>query len=251
MTNYAGEHIKTWKDQYMLENKVALVTGGNRGIGEAICLELANAGAIVYLTYKEKGIADDSELLFNPDIRAYQMDVTDRLRVYNVSSAIGEAHGFIDVLVNNAGINVPTDFDKIKDEEWDMILDVNLKGPFILMQEAISLLKDGGSIINIASISGQYGGPRTAHYAASKAGLISLSQVVARFVAHRNIRVNCISPGLIESPMTEQSGMTTEGILLGRFGLPEEVAKAVLWLASDDTKYITGQTININGGLYW
>ena len=159
--------------------------------------------------------------------------------------------GDIDILVNNAGINIPTDFDKIKDEEWEQVLDVNLKGPFIVMQEALPIMHDGGSIVNISSVSGQYGGPRTAHYASSKAGLISLSQVVARFVADRLVRVNCIAPGLIESPMTESAGMSTDGILLGRFGLREEVAKAVLFLASDDASYITGQCFGINGGLYF
>ena len=231
-----------------LEGKVALVTGGNRGIGRAISLELAKHGAVVYFTflhdeYSARVLSSERGRLF-----AFRMDVSDR---GSVSDVLRQPSMELDILVNNAGINIPTDFDKIGDDEWQQVMDVNLKGPFIMIQEALPILRDGGSIINIASVSGQYGGPRTAHYAASKAGLISLSQVAARFLAHRNIRVNCVSPGLIESPMTQEAGMTTDGILLGRFGLAEEVAKTVAWLASDSASYVTAQTISVNGGLYF
>ncbi|MDH5749138.1 MAG: SDR family oxidoreductase, partial [Rhodospirillales bacterium] len=169
------------------------------------------------------------------------------------------AFGGLDILINNAGINNPTDFDRITDAEWDEILDVNLKGPFVCAQEALPYLRksDHGSIVNIGSVSGQYGGPRTAHYAASKAGLISLGQVIARFAARDNIRCNTIAAGLIESEMAAASLQSSavndaaKGILLGRMGTPEEVAGAVVFLASDAAGYITGQTLNVNGGLYF
>ncbi|MEE8481241.1 MAG: SDR family oxidoreductase [Desulfobacterales bacterium] len=162
-------------------------------------------------------------------------------------------------LVNNAGINKPTDFNKIMDSDWDEILAVNLKGPFICAQEAIPAMqrRGRGVVINIGSVSGQYGGPRTAHYAASKAGLISLGQVIARFGAKHNIRCNTIAAGLIVSEMADtglKSGAVAtaaENILLKRLGTREEVAKAVVFLASDESSYITAQTINVNGGLYF
>ena len=159
----------------------------------------------------------------------------------------------IDTLVNNAGINRPNDFDRISDEEWDEVLGVNLKGAFITIQEFLPLIKKGGNIINISSVSGQYGGPRTTHYAVSKGGLISLTQNLAIFCAPKNIRVNAIAAGLIQSKMAEAAkdlGIL-ERIPLKRMGNPEEVAKVVVFLASDDASYITGQTINVNGGMYF
>jgi 3-oxoacyl-[acyl-carrier protein] reductase len=170
-----------------------------------------------------------------------------------------ERYKRIDILVNNAGINKPTDFDKITDSDWDEILAVNLKGPFICAQEILPIMRkqQAGCIINISSISGQYGGPRTAHYAASKAGLISLGQVIARFGARYNIRCNTIAAGLITSEMAAK-GMSFEvvkraaaNIPMGRLGTTYEVAKVVVFLASDASSYITAQTINVNGGLYF
>ena len=167
--------------------------------------------------------------------------------------------GGFSVLVNNAGINKPTDFDQVTDEDWDQILAVNLRGPFACSQVALPYLRDagGGSIIHIGSVSGQYGGPRTAHYAASKAGLISLSQVIARFGAKSKIRSNVVAAGLIQSEMAA-AGLASaavqkaaDSIVLGRMGTPSEVGDAVAFLASDASSYITAQTINVNGGLYF
>ncbi len=246
-----------------LGNKVALVTGGSRGIGRAISLALARAGAVVVLTYRERADAAQEvvdQILANEGrALAVQMDVCDRSSVRGAIMTVEEHFGGLDVLVNNAGINKPTDFDKITDSDWDEILAVNLKGPFICAQEALPALRrpGGGSIINIGSVSGQYGGPRTAHYAASKAGLISLGQVIARFGAKDNIRCNTVAPGFISSEMAGagmQAGTVrkaAEGILLGRLGTPEEVAQVVVFLASDASSYITAQTINVNGGLYF
>jgi 3-oxoacyl-[acyl-carrier protein] reductase len=246
-----------------LKNKVCFITGGSRGIGKAIVTKLANEGAQILFTYVRNKSAAEKLIndlkVTNSKIRAIQMDVKDRESVKNVISIISEYSSHIDILVNNAGINNPEDFDKIKDNEWDNVVNVNLKGPFIVTQEALPLLKKAknASIINIGSVSGQYGGPRTAHYAVSKAGLISLSQVIARFGAQYNIRCNTISAGLIASEMAEaglQSPVVqqaAENILLKRFGEQREVADVVAFLASDDSSYITAQTINVNGGLYF
>lgn len=161
--------------------------------------------------------------------------------------------------MNNAGVNKPTDFDQVTDEDWDTILATNLKGPFVCAQTFLPLLKDagGGSIVHIGSVSGQYGGPRTAQYAASKAGLISLAQVIARFGAQYKVRSNSVAAGLIASDMAAAGMAATsvqkaaEGIILKRMGTTQEVADAVVFLASDASSYITAQTLNVNGGLYF
>lgn len=248
--------------RFDLHGKTAFVTGGSRGIGRAICLGLAEAGARVAFLYK----SDDEAAKHTCDLMAvkgtaqpltFKGDVRDRPMLRRAFAQLMEDWGPLDVLVNNAGINKPTDFDKMTDEDWDDILGVNLKGPFICSQEALPFMNDGGSIVHIGSVSGQYGGPRTGHYAASKAGLISLSQVIARFGATRQIRSNTIAAGLIASEMAA-AGMASkavkqaaESIPLGSMGLPEDVADAVCFLASDASRYITAQTINVNGGLYF
>ena len=249
-------------NRFSLSGKCAVVTGGSRGIGAAIALGLAEAGADVLLTYREKqdeahAIADQIKAKGRRAL-AVQMDVTHRLSVEEAANQ-ARAFGPISVLVNNAGINKPTDFDQVTDSDWDMVLDANLKGPFVVAQTFLPLLKDagGGAITHIGSVSGQYGGPRTAHYAASKAGLISLAQVIARFGARHNVRSNVVSAGLIASDMA-QAGMASaavqkaaETIILKRMGRPEEVADAVVFLSSDAASYITAQTLNVNGGLYF
>jgi 3-oxoacyl-[acyl-carrier protein] reductase len=249
-------------NRFSLSGKNAVVTGGSRGIGRAIAIGLAEAGADVVLTYKsyraeaDKVVADIQKL--GRRALALPMDVTDRK---SVEAAAKDARGFgaISILVNNAGINKPTDFDQVSDSDWDEIVGTNLKGPFVAAQVFLPLLKDagGGSIVNISSVSGQYGGPRTAHYAASKAGLISLAQVIARFGAQFNVRSNTIAAGLIASDMAA-AGMAAasvqkaaEGIVLKRLGTTQEVADTAVFLASDASSYITAQTINVNGGLYF
>ena len=249
-------------NRFSLSGKCAVVTGGSRGIGRAIALGLAEAGADVLITYRERhGDADAAvrEILSkNRRAKAVSMDVTNPV---SIAAGATEAAGFgtISILVNNAGVNKPTDFDQIKDGDWDFILDTNLKGPFLVAQAFLPLLKqaNGASVIHIGSVSGQYGGPRTAHYAASKAGLISFSQVLARFGAPHNIRSNVVAAGLIASEMAA-GGLqaasvqkAAENILLGRMGTPQEVGDAVTFLASDASSYITAQTINVNGGLYF
>ena len=249
-------------NRFSLSGKNAIVTGGSRGIGREIALGLAEAGANVALTYREKrsdadGVVRGIEGL-GRRARALQMDVTSRQSVEAVARDLRN-FGPLSILVNNAGINNPTDFDQICDADWASILDTNLKGPFLCTQIFLPLLRDagGGSIVHIGSVSGQYGGPRTAHYAASKAGLISLAQVIARFGAKDNVRSNVVAAGLIASEMAA-AGMAAasvqkaaEGIILKRMGSPREVADAVVFLASDASSYITAQTINVNGGLYF
>jgi 3-oxoacyl-[acyl-carrier protein] reductase len=249
-------------NRFSLVGRNAMVTGGSRGIGAAIALGLAAAGADVVLTYREKRAEADAVCerieRFARRALAVRMDVTDRVSVERAADA-ARALGPISILVNNAGINKPTDFDQVSDTDWDQILATNLKGPFIVAQTFLPLLKDagGGSIVHIGSVSGQYGGPRTAHYAASKAGLISLSQVIARFGAPMLVRSNIVAAGLIASEMAA-GGMAAasvqkaaENILLKRMGTPQEVADAVVFLASDAASYITAQTLNVNGGLYF
>ena len=249
-------------NRFSLQGKCAVVTGGSRGIGAAIALGLADAGADVLLTYREKhaeahAVAEQIKAKGRRAL-AVQMDVTHRLQVESAAEQ-ARAFGPVQILVNNAGINKPTDFDAVTDADWDMIVDANLKGPFVVSQVFLPLLKaaGGGAITHIGSVSGQYGGPRTAHYAASKAGLISLAQVIARFGAQYNVRSNTVAAGLIASEMA-QAGMASaavqkaaETIVLKRMGTPQDVADAVVFLSSDAASYITAQTLNVNGGLYF
>jgi 3-oxoacyl-[acyl-carrier protein] reductase len=249
--------------RFSLAGKSAFVTGGSRGIGRAIAKGLARAGADVAFSYRER--RDEAEKTL-ADIEAtgrrglaLPMDVSDRASVEAAAKDAHAAFGSLSILVNNAGINKPTDFDQVSDADWDQILATNLKGPFVCAQVFLPLLakSGGGSIVHIGSVSGQYGGPRTAHYAASKAGLISLAQVIARFGAQHKVRSNIVSAGLIQSDMAA-AGMqaasvqkAAEQILLKRFGTTDEVADAVVFLASDASSYITAQTLNVNGGLYF
>ncbi len=248
--------------RFSLAGRNAVVTGGSRGIGRAIAVGLAEAGADVVLTYRAQ--RDEAEAVVRQieslgrRALSLRMDVTDRASV-EAATRDARAFGRISILVNNAGINKPTDFDQVSDCDWDTILATNLRGPFVCAQTFLPLLAEagGGSIVHIGSVSGQYGGPRTAHYAASKAGLISLSQVIARFGAAAHIRSNVVAAGLIASDMGD-AGLkaasvqkAAEGIILKRLGRPDEVADAVVFLGSDASSYITAQTINVNGGLYF
>jgi 3-oxoacyl-[acyl-carrier protein] reductase len=248
--------------RFSLAGKNAVVTGGSRGIGRAIAIGLADAGADIALTYREQSEEADKVAReigkLGRRALAVRMDVTDR-RSVEAAADKASALGPISVLVNNAGINKPTDFDKVTDADWDQILQTNLKGPFVCAQVFLPLIAraGGGSIVHIGSVSGQYGGPRTAHYAASKAGLISLAQVIARFGAASGVRSNVVAAGLIASDMAA-AGMAAasvqkaaEGILLKRLGTAQDVADAVVFLSSDASSYITAQTLNVNGGLYF
>lgn len=243
-----------------LAGKVAIVTGSSRGFGAAIARTLASEGAQVVITYwrDQEGEASRAQAVAR-DIGAevvLPFDVRDRSSVRDLMRRVAERYGQIDILVNNAGTNAVGDFDKITEEQWDTVLDVDLKGVFICCQEVLPHMKTNGRIINIGSVSGQYGGPRTPSYAAAKAGVMALTHCLARFVGHRGITVNCLSPGVIESELTAKS-MPPElkekilpQILLGRLGRYEEVASAAVFLASDESSYVTAQTISPNGGVW-
>ena len=246
-----------------LAGRAALVTGGGRGIGRAIALRLAEGGAAVAIAYRSNETEANEVVCLIRErggrALAAQMEVTDRAAIVAALDRTEGELGPLRVLVNNAGINKPTDFDQVSDADWDEILSVNLKGPFVCSQLALPRLAaaGGGSIVHIGSVSGQYGGPRTAHYAASKAGLISLAQVIARFGADKGVRSNVVAAGLIASEMAA-AGMAAasvqqaaQNIVLKRLGTTAEVADAVAFLASDASSYITAQTLNVNGGLYF
>jgi len=249
------------RERAPLKGAVALVTGSSRGIGRAIALALAEAGANLAVTYNQ---SSKSAQIVSEEIRALggnaivlKLDVSERESIKRAIKEIIYAFGSIDILVNNAGILQQKPFLEITDIEWHKIIEVNLKGPFICSQEILPLMQrqGHGRIINIASSGGQLGGTLAVHYSASKAGVICLTKSLARIGAP-NILVNCISPGLIDTDMTQGEINSREGmekirqIPLGRPGLAEEVAKATVFLASDQSSYITGQTINVNGGLY-
>lgn len=245
-----------------LSDKVAVVTGSSRGIGRAIALEFARQGAALVITYNRE-VAEAEEVVRQILSRggeafALQLDVRDRQNVRGVFAEAYKRLGHIDVLVNNAAINKRGFFDEVSDEDWDMIMDVNLKGPFICCQEVFSYMtrQKGGRIINIASVAGQYHGPKTVHYAVSKAGLISLTKVVARYGAPYNILVNAVAPGIILTDQTRAeldspAGEVIVGMtLLKRPGELNDVASTCVLLASDEQSYITGQAISVSGGAY-
>ncbi len=240
-----------------LENKIALISGSSRGIGKSIAEKFASEGAKVIVTYKDnyKLAKSISEKL--DDSMIVKLDISSKTSITNAIKNILKKHKRIDILVNNAGINKPTDFEKIKEKDWDAILNTNLKGPFLLSQQIFSIMKkqNFGRIINISSVSGQYGGPRTIHYAVSKAGLISLGHCMSRYGAKYHITVNNISPGIIDTEMSKNVMKSKTGkdildkVLLKRSGTPADVSNLAVFLASDESSYITGQTYNVNGGL--
>ena len=243
--------------------KTAIITGGGRGIGRAITLALAQKKFNVVITYVTRRdrceqTATDVGIL-GCEALVVQADVTQRESVRRLISTASEKFGTIDVLVNNAGILQQKPFNTISDEEWDTMLATNLKSVFLCSQEVMPVMtkQGGGSIINISSSGGQLGGMLAVHYAVSKAGVISLTRSLARVGAPDRIRVNCVTPGLIETEMSQKEIHSEVGqqkiskeIPLRRAGQVEEVATAVAFLASDEASYITGQSINVNGGLY-
>jgi 3-oxoacyl-[acyl-carrier protein] reductase len=243
--------------------KTAVITGGGRGIGRAITLALAQRKmdvVVTYLTRRDRCEQTAAEVrAAGCDALAVQADVTQRESVRRLISTVTEKFGRIDVLVNNAGILQQKPFNTITDEDWDTMLATNLKGVFLCSQEIMPVMvrQGSGTIINISSSGGQLGGMLAVHYAASKAGVISLTRSLARVGAPNGIHVNCVAPGLIETEMTTEEIASPEGvrkieqqILLRRAGRVEEVAAAVAFLVSDNAAYITGHTLNVNGGLY-
>jgi 3-oxoacyl-[acyl-carrier protein] reductase len=245
-----------------LKDKVVLVTGGSRGIGQACALAFAKEGAKVVINYAgneeaaQKTLAEIEKLGPNKG-KALKFDVGNAEACTNAIDEIIKELGRIDVLVNNAGIAKDGLVMRISEEDWDRTQDVNLKGSFMLIK-AVSrpmMKQKGGSIINLTSVVGETGNAGQAAYAASKAGLIGLTKSVAKELASRNIRVNAVSPGFIDTDMTSalpEAARTKmlENIPLARLGHSNEVADAVLFLASDRASYITGQVVRVNGGMY-
>ena len=245
-----------------LRGKVALITGASRGIGRAIAIEFAKERAegivLNYVKNDDAAFKTKKELEdIGVKVLPVKIDVSKRDGVRVLVDEAIKTFGKIDILVNNAAILQQKPFETITDEEWDRMFEVNLKAPFMLIQEVITYMvkQRWGRIINIASIGGQWGGNLAVHYAATKAALISLALSVARIYSKYGITSNAVSPGLVLTEMAEKEINSEIGkeklklIPAGRFAEPEEVAKAVVFLASEEASYITGQTINVNGGM--
>ena len=243
-----------------LTGKTAVVTGGSRGIGRAICIELAKQGANVVVNYsgsedKAKQVVSEIEELGVKAI-AIQANVADSAAVDAMMKQTIEVFGTLDILVNNAGITRDNLLMRMKEQEWDDVVDTNLKGVFLCTKAVTrQMMKQrAGRIINISSIVGVAGNPGQANYVAAKAGVIGLTKTCAQELASRNILVNAIAPGFITTEMTdslpeELKEAMLKQIPLAKLGQPEDVAKAVVFFASDNANYITGQTLHIDGGL--
>ena len=242
------------------DGRVAIVTGGSRGIGRAIVKELSSRGANVAFSFtKNREMADELVAqIQNSDRRvvAYQADVTDFAAAEAMVKQVKGELGSIDYLVNNAGITRDKLIMMMSQEDWDAVIDTNLKGVFNVTRHAISVMvrQRRGAILNIASISGVVGMAGQTNYSASKAGLIGFTKALAKEVGRRNITVNSLALGLIETDMTaalpeEYKQKMLEQIPLGRYGSVEEVARVAAFLLSDDARYITGQVIQADGGL--
>jgi 3-oxoacyl-[acyl-carrier protein] reductase len=242
--------------QIDLTGKNALVTGSTRGIGRAIAETLASSGARVAVVGRDLARAETAAAGIGNNSQAFAADVSDTSAVTRLVSDVETAFGGIDILVNNAGITRDNLVMRLKDEDWDAVLDANLRGAFATIRAASRgmMKRRAGRIINIASIVGMMGNKGQANYAASKAGLIALTKSVAKELGSRNILVNAVAPGFIETEMTD--AMTPEAraalgkqIALERLGAVKDVAGAVAFLASDLAAYITGQVIVVDGGM--
>ena len=242
-----------------LSGKVAIVTGASRGIGRAVALGLASRGASVVAVARgdnASGTTAEIQAAGGAAVAA-SADVTDRSSMDTVIARAVEQFGRIDILVNNAGITRDQLLMRMKADDWDQVIATNLTAAFGCAQAVIKpmIKQRGGRIISISSVVGQSGNAGQANYAASKAGLIGFSKALAREVASRNITVNVVAPGLIDTDMTRAITDRAQGdwaaqIPLGRLGAPDEVASAVCFLASDEASYITGQVLAVNGGMY-
>lgn len=242
-----------------IEGQVALVTGASRGIGAAIALEMAKQGykVIGTATTDSGAIKIREALAAFPGCDGRTLDVTDGTASESLVDALVKEHGGVQVLVNNAGITRDTLAMRMKDEDWDAVVDTNLKGVFRMSRAVMrSMMKQRyGRIVSITSVVGASGNPGQANYAAAKAGVAGMTRALARELGSRGITVNCVAPGFIETDMTaglqeeQQKALLTQ-IPLGRLGKPADIAHAVLYLASPAANYITGQELHVNGGMY-
>jgi 3-oxoacyl-[acyl-carrier protein] reductase len=234
-----------------LEGKTALVTGGSRGIGRAIAVELARAGAEVTLSYRS-GKGEAEEVSNEAGCRAVEADVSDAEQ----AKALVEAAGDLDVLVNNAGITRDGLLARMSDEDWRVVLETNLHGTFHTCRAAVRgmMKRRAGSIVNVSSIVGLHGNPGQTNYSASKAGIIGFTKALARELGNRGVRANVVAPGYIDTRLTQVIADDMKELMLantplGRFGRPEDVAGAVRFLCSDDAAFITGEVLLVDGGL--
>ena len=236
-----------------IKGKIALVTGGARGIGRTIVEKLASEGAEIVIS------CDMGDATFEQtNVRHEILNVTDREAIKELVKKIKDEFGRVDILVNNAGITKDAPFVRMAEEAWDAVIDVNLKGVFNVTQAIAPLMTKNkvGSIITISSVVGLYGNIGQVNYAATKGGVIAMTKTWAKELARKGaqVRANCVAPGFISTPMTDVlpedviNGML-ERTALGKLGMPEDIANTVLFLASDESSYITGQTIEVSGGL--
>jgi len=245
--------------QVQLADQVAIVTGASRGIGKAIAIALGAAGAKVACLARDTAkLAETGDAIkaAGGTAEAYACDVTNGESVQKVVDEIAEKHGRLDILVNNAGITRDTLLPRMSDEQWDDVIETNLRGVFLFSRAAIKHMMSAryGRIINISSVSGIMGNAGQANYSASKAGVIGMTRTVAKEIAGRKVTVNCVAPGFIETEMTAALGpMVQEEVKkrvpAKRMGQAEEIADAVLYLASASAAYITGQVLTVDGGI--
>ena len=239
-----------------LADQVAVVTGGGRGIGHAIAVRLAADGARVAVVSRNEANAQRTAQEIGPAARAYAADVSDPAAITALSQKIQGDFERIDILVNNAGVTRDGLSLRMSADDWDTVLDTNLKGAFFLIQafQRTMLRQRRGRIVNISSVSGLVGNAGQSNYSASKAGLIGLTKSLARELASRNITVNAVAPGFIVTDMTdalsdETKKLVVDKIPLGRFGRVEDIAAAVAFLAGPEAAYITGQVLTVDGGM--
>lgn len=244
----------------MLNGKIAVVTGGSRGIGRAVATTLAEAGADVAIFYAGNHAAAEETInqvkAAGRQGMALKVDVSDSTQVDAAMKEVLSAFGRIDILVNNAGITRDNLLMRLKEEEWDQVINTNLKGVFLCTKAVVRpmMKQKSGRIINISSVVGVAGNPGQANYVAAKAGVIGLTKTTAKEFASRGITVNAIAPGFIATDMTavldeQLKKQLLSEIPLGYFGEPSDIAEAVKFLASDSARYITGQTLHVNGGM--
>jgi len=243
-----------------LKGKTAVVTGSGRGLGKAIALKLAQLGANIVLNDIAASDSIDATAeefkAAGYNVAVTKGDVRNSEDVKAMVSAAVETFGSLDILVNNAGVTKDKPMAMMSEEDWDLVLDINLKGAFFCTKLAAKQMirQRSGRIVNIASVAGRYGNPGQANYSASKAGLIGLTKTTAKEFASRGVTCNAVAPGFIQSKMTdalpdEVRKKYLDYIPLGRFGTPDDVANVVAFLASDESGYVTGQVIDIDGGL--
>jgi len=240
-----------------LSDMIALVTGASSGIGAATAQLLAKEGADVVICYDQNrgGAARSADVVRSLNRRAWlcQMDVSQAEAVSGAVARLRAEVEAIDILVLCAGTNLVTPFEELGPGEWDRVINVNLNGPFYVLREAMPLLREGASVVTVASVAAHTGAPHHAHYAAAKAGLVNLTKSAARALAPR-VRVNCVAPGITLTPMGEETSGTLPPdyartkLLTQRFATPEEIARCIVFVASPAAAFMTGTTVDINGG---